>query len=717
MRYVALLSGGKDSCFNLLHCQKNGHELVAAASLRPEQGKGAKLDLESPPVLIIFGLEELDSYLYQTVGQDAIEIVARALDVPLYRGTIIGTAVEQGSEYGTRSSKKGIAGDETEDLYDLLANVKAHHQDVQGVSVGAILSNYQRVRVEHVCQRLSLTCLCYLWQRRQDELLSEMIEAGMEAILIKVAGIGLTTKHLGKSLIEMSPTLIKLPVQNDLYGSHICGEGGEYESLTLNCPLFKSRIVLTDVETVIHSDNDFATVAYLRIKNARLEPKAGTDVSAPVTVPPLLGEMYEAVGASVTEAEMNPDPLTAHLADSVPLFPDFVTATKQNGKWVAATNVQVKCSADESIEKEVSKCFQLVQERFASYHLTLAHTTNINLFLSSMDDFAPVNAVYSSFFGTSPPTRACVAVDLPPGIRVRIDCLAFVESEVTVHLERQALHVQSQSYWAPANIGPYSQAVLVDERLFVSGQIGLLPSSITLPSPISLATETALSLQHVDRVVAALRNGWDGHTQMAIYWLSDVRHVNAVRKAIDAYEGDKVAVKLLVAVKTLPKGALVEKQVMVHTGRALLEVEDPDLDGDEKKELVLKTVQPIFEQGDIVVGDLTLHWETSQSHDAPNSNGCTLLCLRGENSKSIDKDVALLGTRLQSINALQPCLNNVLSIRHFYNVQGNQELIASLAILPFLKISKEIPPVTNIPSRTIASRSKDDWTITMLIVN
>lgn len=40
MRYVALLSGGKDSCFNLLHCAQNGHELVAAASLGPGADKG-----------------------------------------------------------------------------------------------------------------------------------------------------------------------------------------------------------------------------------------------------------------------------------------------------------------------------------------------------------------------------------------------------------------------------------------------------------------------------------------------------------------------------------------------------------------------------------------------------------------------------------------------------------------------------------------------------
>ena len=71
--------------------------------------------------------EELDSYLYQTVGQDAIEFVGRALDVPLYRRVISGAAVEQGGEYGGRdpSTSDGTPGDETEDLYELLATVKA----------------------------------------------------------------------------------------------------------------------------------------------------------------------------------------------------------------------------------------------------------------------------------------------------------------------------------------------------------------------------------------------------------------------------------------------------------------------------------------------------------------------------------------------------------------------------------------------------------------
>lgn len=52
--------------------------------------------------------------------------------------------------------------------------------------------------------------LCFLWQRNQRELLHEMIDAGMEAILIKVAGIGLTKSHLGNNLAVMESTLIKL---------------------------------------------------------------------------------------------------------------------------------------------------------------------------------------------------------------------------------------------------------------------------------------------------------------------------------------------------------------------------------------------------------------------------------------------------------------------------------------------------------------------------
>lgn len=64
------------------------------------------------------------------MGQDAIEFVAQALEVPLYRQVIRGSAIEQGSEYGARSAiDAGRPGDETEDLFALLSTVKVSLND------------------------------------------------------------------------------------------------------------------------------------------------------------------------------------------------------------------------------------------------------------------------------------------------------------------------------------------------------------------------------------------------------------------------------------------------------------------------------------------------------------------------------------------------------------------------------------------------------------
>lgn len=236
MQVVGLLSGGKDSCFNLCHCVAHGHEIVALATLAPPEGTGA------PPSLTP---DELDSYMYQTVGHDAVQAVADAMALPLYRAHIRGTPRNQGAVYGARDpAQRDIdARDETEDLYELLKLVKLHHPHVAGVSVGAILSNYQRVRVEHVCLRpeLSLQPLAYLWRRHQPTLLYDMISSGLVAAVIKVAGIGLSDKDLGRTLAQLSGKLERL---SDMYGAHMCGEGGEYETLALDSPLFRHALAM-----------------------------------------------------------------------------------------------------------------------------------------------------------------------------------------------------------------------------------------------------------------------------------------------------------------------------------------------------------------------------------------------------------------------------------------------------------------------------------------
>ncbi|GLB33938.1 putative diphthamide synthase [Lyophyllum shimeji] len=690
MKYVALLSGGKDSCFNLLHCDKNGHELVAAASLGPEPGK-----------------EELDSYLYQTVGQDAIEFVARALEVPLYRRVITGHAMELGSEYGSRDAKGGggIAGDETEDLFALLSDVKSRHPDIQGVSVGAILSNYQRVRVEHVCRRLGLTPLCYLWNRDQGELLTEMIDAGLEAVLIKVAGIGLTTEHLGKPLAEMQPTLRKL---NQLYGAHICGEGGEYESLTLNCPLFKYRIVLSEVETVIHSDNDFATVAFLRIKNAILEAKPSSEISFDLRIPPLLDDhsmpLRDAVAASQAGSTSSQIPRIVG-PDHTEVLSTKVADNKKLDSWISVSNVErsVQTPIEEiSIEDEVTECFHLLQASLSEHRLNISNCVNINIYISDIELFARINAVYSTFFGSSPPARACVAVDLPPPIRVRLDCVAFVEC---TRADRQALHVQGLSYWAPANIGPYSQAITAGERIFISGQIGLIPSRLVLPSPRSLAVETALASQHVLRVTEVLRNnsglGWVGHTQLALYWLANVNDLPHVKTAYRSSEEFHTAPALYLVVKALPKDALFEKQVLLHTGRC--EVTDEEEDGT----LVVQHRQPAFQHNRRTYSDgAALDWVTSRFDT--NDAGCAIICVKKGASP-------LLFEGIRDMKVLSPSLfsERNLSVRLFY-IPSRAASFFSLAKQIFE--DDEYPPTTPIPCRFISTNDVDDWDYVMCII-
>lgn len=80
--------------------------------------------------------DELDSYLYQSVGTSLVTLIAKAMRLPLYRRTITGKPVHLESTYGSRTKERseperepsgtndGIEGDETEDLDVLLHQVK-----------------------------------------------------------------------------------------------------------------------------------------------------------------------------------------------------------------------------------------------------------------------------------------------------------------------------------------------------------------------------------------------------------------------------------------------------------------------------------------------------------------------------------------------------------------------------------------------------------------
>jgi diphthine-ammonia ligase len=150
-----------------------------------------------------------------------------------------------------------------------------------------------------------------------------------------------------------------------MYGLHICGEGGEYETLTLDSPLFKHRIVLDETEVVMHTDNEFAPVAYLRIKQASLRPKESS-MDGRVEVPPLLedrfGELKNVVENSVIGEYETGSSGTYQPTSRPRCIPDH-PSTHAIGSWLAIGNIHPDSSLNSGIpfEEHVRDCFIQLQ--------------------------------------------------------------------------------------------------------------------------------------------------------------------------------------------------------------------------------------------------------------------------------------------------------------------------------------------------------------------
>ena len=176
------------------------------------------------------------------------------------------------------------------------------------------------------------------------------------------------------------------------------------------------------------------------------------------------------------------------------------------------------------------------------------------LLLRSMQDFAAINSVYATLFTElNPPARVTLACGdmLPSGV----DIMASFVTDVGLRDTRLGLHVQSRSYWAPANIGPYSQAISVSVPnpvgggvkdpylVYVAGQIPLVPASMEIlerlenfepdllrPDLSDFWEQTCLSLQHLWRIGRATNVTW---WTSGIAFIAGNDHIQA--KAILAY--------------------------------------------------------------------------------------------------------------------------------------------------------------------------------------
>lgn len=223
MKVAVLFSGGKDSNYALYLASKQ-HEISCLITLIPENE---------------------ESYMFQTVGNNITQYQAKALEIP----HIIQTT-------------KGEKEKELEDLKSAIKTAKEKYK-IEGVVTGAINSAYQSSRVQRICNDLELWCFNPLWQINEEKFLNELIENKFETIIVGIGAYPLTQRNLGmkidKEFIEKISNLSS-PIS-------LVGEGGEFESLVLNGPLYKKKLEIIKSEIKMDSENS----GTLEIKGVELK--------------------------------------------------------------------------------------------------------------------------------------------------------------------------------------------------------------------------------------------------------------------------------------------------------------------------------------------------------------------------------------------------------------------------------------------------------------
>jgi len=128
---------------------------------------------------------------------------------------------------------------ELEDLRGLLSYAKSKF-GIDAISCGVVKSKYQYFRISSLCEELGLRLLAPLWDRAEEEVLGLLLENGFEVVITRVAAQGLTREMLGKKLdSNLVDELLRL---RERYKFSLVGEGGEYETFVLDCPLFKRKL-------------------------------------------------------------------------------------------------------------------------------------------------------------------------------------------------------------------------------------------------------------------------------------------------------------------------------------------------------------------------------------------------------------------------------------------------------------------------------------------
>jgi len=206
--WAALTSGGKDS---ILACQK-------AIDAKKEVG-----------FLVTVRPDNRESYMFHSANLDAVPVIARSAGMEYV-------------EIRTHGRKE-------EELADLEQGLSC--LPVEGIVVGAVASVYQKDRVNAIADTLSLEVFAPLWQMDTESLLQEVAQR-LDALIVVTAAEGLDESFLGAHIdTGLIARLKKVAARHRI---NLAGEGGEYESLTLNAPFYTRPVTYSTAEILKTSD-------------------------------------------------------------------------------------------------------------------------------------------------------------------------------------------------------------------------------------------------------------------------------------------------------------------------------------------------------------------------------------------------------------------------------------------------------------------------------
>ena len=200
---IALVSGGKDSTLAVELALESGIAVSNLFTMIPKR---------------------TDSYMFHTPALNIMPLFAEAIGQPLITAP--------------------TSGDPENEIDDLLEALRPLSPKM--LIAGAIASEYQYSRIQKICQILQCNGFFPLWHKSPWEILDLLQNRNYTIVFTGVSAMGLDQSWLGRLFDHQAKK--ELRTLWGKYGVHPAGEGGEFETLVLDAPFFKSKIVLDSIE-------------------------------------------------------------------------------------------------------------------------------------------------------------------------------------------------------------------------------------------------------------------------------------------------------------------------------------------------------------------------------------------------------------------------------------------------------------------------------------